>query len=345
VLPNNTTGRNLLGSGAASVATQDAKTKSRLASTLPDSFFDALNEINVYSEKGHTLNLKIQGYARIPLKNSRCGNVLKMYTSVDGAIVLDSDVMSFEDKLDTLFKNAGFEVAVGGAAGRRLANAASVDGFFSHISKMESEGSWKCGDIPLPHMSPYHIKKFDSYEPCIDPRLGSPTQLMGTCDSLYGGKMVGTTKLPVEHASATLGRLDKVQDTLSNGKVQDPTADKLYMKTSLFSIVSPGYTVQRTSYELHPAQEFIRVTDLTENKVVTFQQMHSEPNEPVIRNLCKNPSGVDPGLKEKKAHKDSAQDTSVHFEYVGLESEGAKTYRRFRMGPSNDSAHGWALKE
>ena len=85
--------------------------------------------------------------------------------------------------------------------------------------------------------------------------------------------MVGTTKLPVEHASATLSRLDKVQDTLSNGKVQDPTADKLYMRTSLFSIVSPGYTVQRTSYELHPAQEFIRVTDLTENKVVTFLQM------------------------------------------------------------------------
>ena len=108
------------------------------------------------------------------------------------------------------------------------------------------------------------------------------------------------------------------------------------MKTSLFSIVWPGYTVQRTSYELHPAQEFIRVTDLTENKVVTFQQMHSEPNEPVIRNLCKNPSGVDPGLKEKKAHKDSAQDISVHFEYVGLESEGAKTYRRFRLLPSKD---------
>ena len=334
VLPNNTTGRNLLGSGAASVATQDAKTKSRLVSTLPDSFFDALNEINVYSEKGHTLNLKIQGYARIPLKNSRCGNVLKMYTSVDGAIVLDSDVMSFEDKLDTLFKNAGFEVAVGGAAGRRLANSASVDGFFSHVSKMESEGSWKCGDIPLPHMPTHHIKKFDSYVPCIE--LGSTTQMMSSCDSLFGGKMVGTTKLPTEHASATLSRLDQVQDTLSNGKVQDPTADKLYKKTNQFSIVSPGYTVQRTSYELHPAQELIRVTDLSQKKFVSFQQMHSEPDEPAIRNFCKNPGGVDPVLKEKESHKDSAQDTSVHFEYVGLESEGAKTYRRFRLLPSKD---------
>ena len=85
--------------------------------------------------------------------------------------------------------------------------------------------------------------------------------------------MVGTTKLPVEHASATLGRLDKVQDTLSNGKVQDPTADKLYMRTSLFSIVSPGYTVQRTSYIPHPAQEFICETDLTRDKVVTFLQI------------------------------------------------------------------------
>ena len=336
VLANSTAGRNLLGAGAAKVSTQVAKTKSRLVSTLPNSFFDALNEVNVYSEKGHTLNLKIQGYARIPLKNSRCGNVLKMYTSIDGAIVLDSSDLSFEDKLHTLFKNAGFEVAAGGAAGRRLANSASVDGFFNHVSKMESEGSWKCGDIPLPHMPTYHTKKFDSYTPCIDPNPGSDTQLMGSCDSLYGGKIVGTTKLPAEHASATLSRLDKVQDTLINGKVKDPTADKLYTKTSEFSIVSPAYTVQRTSYEAHPAQDLFRVTDLTAKKSVSFQQMHSDADEQAIRNFCSEGSGVDPVLKEKEAHKNPSQDTSVHFEYVGLEGEGAKTYRRFRMVPSKD---------
>ena len=71
---------------------------------------------------------------------------------MEGAIVFDSSEMSFEDKLDTLFKNAGFGVAVGGAAGRRLASSADVAVFFNHISKMQSEASWKCGDIPLPRM-------------------------------------------------------------------------------------------------------------------------------------------------------------------------------------------------
>jgi len=336
VLANSTSGRNLLGAGAATVATQAAKTKQRLVSTLPDSFFDALNEVKVYSEKGHTLSLKIQGYARTPLKNSRCGNVLKMYTSVDGAIVLDSSDMSFEDKLHDLFKNAGFEVAVGGAAGRRLANSASVDGFFDHVSKMESEGSWKCGDIPLPQMPAYHIKKFDSYTPCIEPKPESVTQLFSSCDSVYGGKIVDAAKLPAEHATATLSRLDKVQDTVINGKIQDPTADKLYRKTSEFSIVSPAYTVQRTSYAMHPAQDIIQVTDLNQKKSVTFQQMHSGSTDSAVRNFCRSQGVVDPVLKEKEGVKDPSHDTSVHFEYVGLESEGAKTYRRFRLIPSKD---------
>ena len=154
---------------------------------------------------------------------------------------------------------------------------------------------------------------------------------------MHGGTVVGTTKLPAEHASATLSRLDKVQDTLINGKFQDPTADKLYSKTSEYSMVSPAYTVQRTSYEMHPAQDLIQVTDLNQKKSVTFQQMHSESDGSAIRNFCKMSQGVvDPVLKEKEGLKDGSHDTSVHFEYVGLESEGAKTYRRFRMIPSKD---------
>jgi hypothetical protein len=183
-------------------------------------------------------------------------------------------------------------------------------------------------------MPKYHRKKFDSYTPCIDPDPASNTQLMNSCDSVFGGKQVGTTKLPAEHASATLSRLDKVQDTLINGKVKNPTADKLYAKTSEFSIVSSEYTIQRTSYEAHPAQDIFRVTGLAEKKSVTFQQMHSGESEQAIRNFCEE--GNIPVIKEKEAQKDASKDTSMHFEYVGLEGEGSKTYRRFRMIPSKD---------
>jgi len=333
----NQSGRILAAQAAPATATQTVKEKRVLRSTQSNSFFDSLAEISVHSEKGHVLNLKITGYARVPLRNSRCGNVVKLFASGDGHVSLDSADLSFSGHLEELFKTAGFEVAVGGSAGRRLAGVTSVDGFFHHVSQMGSEGSWKCGDIPLPHMPTNHIKKFDSYTPCIEPSLDvSNTQTMSSCDSTYGGTIVGTTKLPAAHVSATLSRLDQVQDTLINGKVKNPTANKLYSKTSEYSMVSPAYTVQRTHNEMHPAQTLIRVTDLTIKKSVEFQQMHAGQDEQAIRNFCKEGNVVDPVLKEKEAHKDASTDTSVHFEYVGLEGEGDKIYRRFRMVPSKD---------
>jgi len=344
VVPNNTrNGRNSPDLIIGSVATQTAKSKSRLVSTLPNSFWDSLNEISVHSDKGHTLNLKIQGYARIPLRNSRCGNVLKLYTSVDGAIVLDSDDMSFEGKLDTLFENAGFEVAIGGAAGRRLASTAGVDGFFDHVSKAESEGSWKCGDIPLPRMPAYNIQKFDAYLPCKNNNEIPGKQKMTGCDSVYGGYTAGTMHLPANHASATLSRVDKVQAALQNGKVRTPTQQgTLWSKSSHVRLRSPSYEVQRTTTEGHPGQELIQVTSLTEKKSVSFQQMHADPEEQAIRNFCKGSSKTgseespNPILKFEQAKQDNSIDTSMHFEYVGLEGEGDKVYRRFRMMPSKD---------
>jgi len=334
VVNNTQNGRHLSGSGTGSVATQTAKTKTRIVSTLPDSFWNALDELTIHSNKGHTLSLKIQGHARIPLRNSRCGNVLKLYTSVDGAIVFDSDDMSFEDKLDTLFKNAGFEVAVGGAAGRRLASSAGVDGFFDHISKMESEGSWKCGDIPLPRMPATSIQKFDTYVACKYANPSSAKAQKTACDSAYGGYVLGTVNIPAEHLSATLSRVDKVQAELGNSKTGHQGT--LYSKASEAIYKSPSYKIQRSSTRGNLAQDFIRVTGLTEKKSISFQQMLTGGDASAIRNFCKEDSKGNPVLLENKAVKDDSTDTSIHFEYVGLEGEGDHVYRRWRMMPAKD---------
>jgi len=334
VVNNTQNGRHLSGSGTGSVATQTTKTKTRIVSTLPDSFWNALDELTIHSNKGHRLSLKIQGHARIPLRNSRCGNVLKLYTSVDGAIVFDSDDMSFEDKLDTLFKNAGFEVAVGGAAGRRLASSAGVDGFFDHVAKMESEGSWKCGDIPLPRMPATSIQKLDTYVACKYSNPNSAKAQKTACDSAYGGYVLGTVNIPAEHLSATLSRVEKVQAELGNTKTGHQGT--LYSKVSEVMYMSPSYKIQRSSARGNLAQDFIRVTGLTEKKSISFQQMLTGSDASAIRNFCKEDSKGNPDLLENKAAKDDSTDTSIHFEYVGLEGEGDRVYRRWRMMPAKD---------
>jgi len=54
-----------------------------------------LDELTIHSDKGHTLNLRIHGFARIPVLHSRCGNVLKMFATGDGHITMDSTEISF----------------------------------------------------------------------------------------------------------------------------------------------------------------------------------------------------------------------------------------------------------
>lgn len=136
VVKNMDEGRRLAGS-SGNVATERAGSTKMLHSALADSFFEALDELTVLSARGHYLTLKIHGFARIPVLNSRCGNIVHLFTSWGPRVTLDSDDLSFDKELTNLFENAGFEVDTGGVAGRRLAGgAAAVNGLFNHISSM-----------------------------------------------------------------------------------------------------------------------------------------------------------------------------------------------------------------
>merc|ERR1712127_478769 len=111
-------GKLLSRNGGAAVKTMPTLAVVALASSLPDATLMGLDEITVHSDKGYTLQIKVQGFSRIPVLNSRCGNVVHFYTAWKGKITLDSNDLSFDEATAAEFKNSGFSLATGG---RRLA--------------------------------------------------------------------------------------------------------------------------------------------------------------------------------------------------------------------------------
>jgi hypothetical protein len=77
-------GRRLQEAGAeadSTLKTMPLKQRQVLTSSLSDTFFMALDEVAVYSDKGHSLRLLVHGFARVPVLNSRCGNIVHLYTA------------------------------------------------------------------------------------------------------------------------------------------------------------------------------------------------------------------------------------------------------------------------
>ena len=180
-------GRRLEGAEAAedsTLKTVSVTQAKSLASSLSDKYFDALQEVKVFSDQGHTLRFSVSGYARVPVLNSRCGNIVHLYTAWNGRLTLDSTDLSFDPETEAHFKNAGFSLAVGGVSGRRLAGAASVDGFFSAVQGVEGEG-WTCTDVPLPKMPTTSTQDLTVYRPCAVSGVTGTT--MDMCDSMFGG--------------------------------------------------------------------------------------------------------------------------------------------------------------
>jgi hypothetical protein len=182
------------GKGAKTVKTTPSLNKVALASSLPDTTLLALDEITVYSDKGHTLRVKVQGFSRVPVLNSHCGNVVHFYTAWRGKITLDSTELSFDKDTSAEFKDAGFSLAVGGFGGRRLAGGSRSNAFFKHVDKMKKSGSWTCADVPLPTAVNTYMSRETMYEPCLG----------HGCYSDYGGLKLGVAKLAEAHALAAM---------------------------------------------------------------------------------------------------------------------------------------------
>jgi hypothetical protein len=247
---------------AGGIKTAPSLQKVELASTLPDKTLMSLKEITVYSDKGHTLRVQIHGFSRVPVLNSKCGNVVHFYTAWKGRITLDSKDMSFDDETAKEFKNAGFSLAVGGYNGRRLSKKSKADTFFGNMETLKKSGAWKCAGVALPEMAKYNKYTATEYLPCG--AKTTPQVIMDRCDSRYGGLIHGAGFLNKHDARAIQGKTASIRALLKKS-----TPEIIYQTTTSYTMTSKKYKVTFATYPQHFSQELVTIVD-RESSVLTL---------------------------------------------------------------------------
>jgi len=279
-----------------------------LASSLPDSTLLALDEVTVYSDKGHTLRVKVMGFARVPVLNSRCGNLVHFY-SAQGRISLDSTDISFDKNTESQFKDAGFTLAVGGYGGRRLADLTTAQGFFKHVDKLRKSGAWTCADVALPAVQATSMSRSSEYHPCVG----------HGCYSSYGGLKLGVAKLAEAHAVAALPVTSRIRALLKAS-----ATEAYYMRTEMTTLMSPGYTLSIHAWDTHFGQEKIRLLSHKTLEETVFQ------SEIGVQNIYHCSSGKDVSGKVWRNTLEDEKDQAVQVEFVGLTEEGGVVLRHWR---------------
>jgi len=291
-------GKLLSRNGAAAVKTMPSLAKVALASSLPDATLMALEEITVHSDKGYTLQVKVHGFSRVPVLNSRCGNVVHFYTAWKGKVTLDSTDLSFDETTAAEFKNSGFSLATGG---RRLAGGISVDGFAKALEGIRESGKWTCAGVPLPVGSTFSHSKLTKYQAC-GPKGDMRNDL---CFSMYGGLKVGLSALEGSLAAAMTSQTERM-------KVRQ--TEKLFMKSSGTTMVTKSYSVSFDEYPMHPGQQLVSISNMASGRQVRFQ-MESDRT----RSHCE--------VSKRKMQSDPYD---WAFEYLGVNEEDGQVLRHFR---------------
>jgi len=295
---------------AKTIKTTPSLNQVALASSLPDTTLMALDEITVYSDKGHTLRVKVMGFSRVPVLNSRCGNLVHFYTAWNGRITLDSTDLSFDKATEGQFKDAGFSLAVGGFGGRKLAGGTRSNAFFKHVDKMKKSGSWTCADVPLPTTFDTYMSRESSYEPCKG----------HACYSDFGGLKLGVAKIAEAHALAAMSVTSHMRALLKG-----TATEVFYTKFETTNIVSPSYLLEIKTMPNHYGQEKITLIDRATDQIVTFQVAVGDTKAVAY---CQ--AVTDDSLKtKKKALADPAVDSDVHMEFRGLVEEDGKVLRHW----------------
>jgi len=300
-------GKLLSRNGGAAVKTMPTLAKVALASSLPDATLMALDEITVHSDKGYTLQIKVHGFSRVPVLNSRCGNVVHFYTAWKGKVTLDSTDLSFDEATAAEFENSGFSLATGG---RRLAGKITVDGFAKALDGMRESGKWTCADVPLPTFSNLGDRKETNYSPC------GTSDTSSDCFSEYGGLKIGVTALEGNLAAAV---------TSHKNRLKGKQTEKLFVKSSSTVMNSDLYRVSFSEYAMHPGQQLVVISDVASGKEVTFQmetdktRSHCVVSDDEIQKI------------EQTATKLDKIDSEWHFEYLGTNEEDGRVLRHFRV--------------
>jgi len=280
--------------GDATVKTMPTLAKVALDSSLPDATLMALEEISVHSEKGYTLQIKVHGFSRVPVLNSRCGNVVHFYTAWKGKVTLDSTDLLLDETTAAEFRGAGFSIATGG---RRLAGEVSLDAFVRAIDDAKRSGKWTCANIPLPIVSVQGSWQMTVYRPC-----GAKKDKEQNCYSSYGGLQLGVTAL---------------DDTLFSTPETD---QNLFWTTSSSQMKSARYGVILKEYPMHPGQQLVTITDFASDKFSIFQ-IESDQK----RSHCS--TGVEHEANPEK--RPGSGDNDWHIEYTGITEVDGKILRGF----------------
>lgn len=288
-------GRLVSRDGKSNVKTMPTLARVGLSSSLPDKTLMGLDEIVVYSDKGYTLQIKVHGFSRIPVLNSRCGNVVHFYTAWKGKISLDSTDLSFDEATAAEFEKAGFSLAMGG---RRLSGGNKLEGFFKALESANASGKWTCADVPLPTIPRTRIVKSTTHWPCTS----------GRCSSKYGSYLPGVGQAGRDFAKAIAS---------STAKILGNFALDMYMKTQSTHFVSDRYQVTTEIMPQHPGQELVSVFDAKKQYYQTFQSQSANKT----KSHCS---------KQKEKQQTDTND-EMHFEYVGTNEESGVILRHFRM--------------
>jgi len=296
--------------GDDAVKTMPSLAKVALASSLPDATLMALEEITVHSEKGYTLQIKVHGFSRVPVLNSRCGNVVHFYTAWKGRVTLDSTDLLLDEATAAEFKDAGFSLT---ATGRRLAGQNIVDAFVKALDGMKEGGKWTCADVPLPSSSKLGGREETQYTFC-----GTEGDKASKCYSDYGGLKVGVTALEESVAANVAAAL--TTDPSKEGK------QKLFVKSHHAVMKSEMYSISFTEYVMHPGQQLVSISDVVSGNKVVFQMNTNKTRSHCVVSNEHHPDVV----------ADDKMDTDFHFEYLGINEENGRVLRHFRLSLGAD---------
>jgi hypothetical protein len=181
-------------------------------------------------------------------------------------------------------------------------------------------------DVPLPSLPETYTQQLTIYRPCaVEGVTGSS---MDMCDSLFGGVVPGTAKLPRSHQLATMSKTARIRAQLS---VDVPINGTLFLGFDLEVMKSASYELQISSLPNHPGQNKVNIFDRRTSEDIYFQILSGAPSEG--RFFCNTSGSEETPQKKAVLGEQSGVSRAMHFELLDMVEESGKIFRHFRMMP------------
>jgi hypothetical protein len=158
----------------AALGVRNVFKKRALSSMMPDQYFKELEWLEIESQSGSFLSLRVLSVIRIPSSNALCGTYLKLGT-LHGTILLDEFNLYYDDDVNGIFLQSGLiDYYTGKTAHRRqlssinhgtmrrLSEDFSLVGFFNAIDDAE----WTCQSVRKPRMPSEYSATFTVLNQC-----------------------------------------------------------------------------------------------------------------------------------------------------------------------------------